>query len=445
MYKFILPITLALLSVTAWAQNSQVISVTVLPATCNPGGGPGGSPADHADLWDGSANNTPYYCSAANTWTQLVSPATDNNFQNETVQFFPVTDDTASLVVGTASVNPAPDILQAGSIWINTSGLSNLGPHIVVYDGANYDTLISNNDSTCDLQGCTGMGLAVNQNSPSLITPDIGDATGTSLNLNLSTGDLFDVQAGSGFAVKGSVTSGVFVRGEAVTQTTTGATGFLVGAPVGSNPMLLTAATTGSPDATHTWVGQTSGAVFTPTTTPAVPFIQASPASGHAKVGYGTDGRLQLSNGTNLFSDIIVRTDLTATVPAYLSVWGSCNSTLPTSAGTYVIDPFQTAATSSACGSETTGVNYALSPVTTSAGLCSLTASSGVAATNAIVVKLVNNTQATSATLTIPSGQKTGHISSVSLPLNSLDQYAVTYTISASEAATNLRVSGFCW
>lgn len=47
---------------------TTVRSVSVLPATCNPGGGAGGAPADHADLWNGSVN-VPYFCSATNTWS----------------------------------------------------------------------------------------------------------------------------------------------------------------------------------------------------------------------------------------------------------------------------------------------------------------------------------------------------------------------------------------
>jgi hypothetical protein len=39
------------------------------------------------------------------------------------------------------------------------------------------------------------------------------------------------------------------------------------------------------------------------------PYIQASPASGHIKTGYGSDNRWQLSNGTLAFSDITVASD----------------------------------------------------------------------------------------------------------------------------------------
>lgn len=67
-------LTFLLLLGAAFAQNSTVRSVSTLPATCNPGGGAGGAPADHVDLWNGSAN-VAYYCSAANTWTPILTNA----------------------------------------------------------------------------------------------------------------------------------------------------------------------------------------------------------------------------------------------------------------------------------------------------------------------------------------------------------------------------------
>ncbi len=70
------------------------------------------------------------------------------------------------------------------------------------------------------------------------------------------------------WSVIGSVTSGTFATNEQVKQTTTGATGYLENAVTGSGPMLL-GGLTGTPDNSHTWVGQTSGAVYTPTSLPA--------------------------------------------------------------------------------------------------------------------------------------------------------------------------------
>ena len=83
----------------------------------------------------------------------------------------------------------------------------------------------------------------------------------------------YDNAAGS-YSVTGSVTSGLFFPNEALTQNTTGATSTLIGIVRGSNPMLISAVT-GSPDNSHGWVGQKSGAVFTPTAVPAVNVKQA--------------------------------------------------------------------------------------------------------------------------------------------------------------------------
>jgi phage tail sheath protein FI len=69
-------------------------------------------------------------------------------------------------------------------------------------------------------------------------------------------------------AVAGSVTSGTFDAGEKVLQTTSTAAASLLGTVTGSNAMLIGTLTGGAPDAGDTWVGQTSGAVFTPTAVP---------------------------------------------------------------------------------------------------------------------------------------------------------------------------------
>jgi Family of unknown function (DUF6519) len=69
--------------------------------------------------------------------------------------------------------------------------------------------------------------------------------------------------------VTGSVTSGVFVGNEQVVQTHTGASANLIGTVTGTSSMII-GPITGTADATDTWVGQTSGAVYTPTAAPVV-------------------------------------------------------------------------------------------------------------------------------------------------------------------------------
>jgi hypothetical protein len=69
------------------------------------------------------------------------------------------------------------------------------------------------------------------------------------------------------YAVTGAVSSGTFTSGEVVKQTTTGATANLIGTVTGSNPMQTTLIV-GTANGTSTWVGQTSGAIYTPTDSP---------------------------------------------------------------------------------------------------------------------------------------------------------------------------------
>jgi hypothetical protein len=65
------------------------------------------------------------------------------------------------------------------------------------------------------------------------------------------------------FWISGTVATGMFVPGENVVQTISGASGTLVGNPSGSTPMVVVGLA-GPADALLGWVGQTSGAVFTP-------------------------------------------------------------------------------------------------------------------------------------------------------------------------------------
>lgn len=104
--------------------------------------------------------------------------------------------------------------------------------------------------------------------------------------------------------VTGSVTSGTFTFGENLVQTTTGATGVLDGTVTGSNNMLVFRMA-GAYDGTHTWVGQTSGAVYTPTGLPtfaaAVPTMlittpTGTPDATHAWTG-GTSGAVYTPSG----------------------------------------------------------------------------------------------------------------------------------------------------
>jgi hypothetical protein len=83
----------------------------------------------------------------------------------------------------------------------------------------------------------------------------------------------YDNTVGS-FSVAGAVTSGYFIPDEQLVQATSGATANLIGTVIGSGPMLI-GPVTGTADSSHAWVGQTSGAKFTPTAVPTLYTSQA--------------------------------------------------------------------------------------------------------------------------------------------------------------------------
>lgn len=81
----------------------------------------------------------------------------------------------------------------------------------------------------------------------------------------------YDSYVGS-YTVTGALT-GAFVTRERVVQNSTGASAQLIGST--STLMTISFYTSGSPDNSHVWVGQTSGATFTPSATPALASSQA--------------------------------------------------------------------------------------------------------------------------------------------------------------------------
>lgn len=129
----------------ASAQTSTVRSVSVLPATCNPGGGAGGSPADHVDLWDGSIN-TAYYCAAANTWVPVACQAgickvVPNGASCTTLHGGVEYDGTGAAQTATANSN------KVVGIAISNAGCS--GNVTILYGGLSsgtFDGTTSNND-----------------------------------------------------------------------------------------------------------------------------------------------------------------------------------------------------------------------------------------------------------------------------------------------------------
>ncbi len=70
------------------------------------------------------------------------------------------------------------------------------------------------------------------------------------------------------YGVTGSVTAGVFIANEQVQQSGTGAIATLIGTVTGNNPLIIGPQTGVAADQSHSWVGQTSQAIYTPSSAP---------------------------------------------------------------------------------------------------------------------------------------------------------------------------------
>lgn len=102
--------------------------------------------------------------------------------------------------------------------------------------------------------------------------------------------------------ITGSVMSGTFVVGEKITQTSTGAMTYLENAVTGSSSMIVPLAT-GTPDSKHTWIGQTSGAVYAPSSLP-IGAISPWPGLGIAGLIAGADsGSFQIVGNGSLVGE----------------------------------------------------------------------------------------------------------------------------------------------
>ena len=129
------------------------------------------------------------------------------------------------------------------------------------------------------------------------IGPITGTADATDLWVGQTSGAVFTPTAApmtSSSTITGSVTSGIFDLNEEVVQANTGASANLIGTVTGSNPMII-GPFTGTPDATDTWVGQTSGAVYTPATAPVI--TTWSCATPDSEIPWPTTSG-ELTNGT---------------------------------------------------------------------------------------------------------------------------------------------------
>lgn len=122
--------------------------------------------------------------------------------------------------------------------------------------------------------------------------------------------------------IPGSHTGGgAFVFGETVTQTTSGATGVVQEGLSNRGTLLLQAAATGTPDATHTWVGGTSGAVWTPT---AVPTLYAWAVSSEYQLFASSGSKTAAYTQATATDWTILAAAFAANTPGTHTISGNC-------------------------------------------------------------------------------------------------------------------------
>lgn len=196
---------LLLLASLAEAQvPTPVRSATSLPATCNPGGGTGGAPADHIDIFSAGVN-TSYYCSATNTWTafttgagglptgvangsQLVANGVGANpaYQAKPVYDIrdyiptPTTDDTAAFTTLLAVIGSNPATIQLSNIPVigSTTFPPNVSLQFAQNGGLNPLTSVTAPGSAAFVQGNSHVNGTVLTNSCSVTLTSTSSTNG---------------------------------------------------------------------------------------------------------------------------------------------------------------------------------------------------------------------------------------------------------------------------
>jgi phage tail sheath protein FI len=157
------------------------------------------------------------------------------------------------------------------------------------------------------------------------------------------------------YAVLGSVTSGIFIAGEQVVQNNTGATATLIGTVVGQSPMFIGPQTPPSADALDKWVGQTSGAIYTPPSTATSPPVQLYGVTGSvtnlgtAGTGFQTGEKVQQESAPGTPTATLIATPagasamlITDPLPAAnTSVWTGLSSNAAFTPSGSVLTPLQ--------------------------------------------------------------------------------------------------------
>ena len=190
-------------------------------------------------------------------------------------------------------LRPLPSAAVTGSV---TSGTFASGEEVIQ----------SNTGASANLNG------TVSGSGPMNIGPITDSANGTDTWVGQTSGAVFTPTAasvGSVSTIAGSVTSGTFLAYEEVTQTGSGAITNLIGTVPAAGPMQISDIT-GIADATGTWVGKISGAVFSPVAAPspvtwscstpdsAIPWPSTSGILTNNSITSGPSGPCCLSTGS---------------------------------------------------------------------------------------------------------------------------------------------------
>ena len=218
----------------------------------------------------------------------------------DAIQTFPCDQWKCTLVIGTYTTAPSGGVLD-GSIGLTSGILTSGVAHLSVATNGIFYVAIGRDDSVCDfVAGCSGSGPVLNQTQPILFGPTLLNPIVNNLTILSADGNFAQLQPGTGKYIAGSVSSGVFqgpvnnAVGETLKQNSTHATTtYILTEPSGG---ILTTTITGSPDNSHNWVGQSSGAVFAPSATPTTPYCQYAPAAGYDYICFGSDGKFNISN-----------------------------------------------------------------------------------------------------------------------------------------------------
>jgi Family of unknown function (DUF6519) len=160
------------------------------------------------------------------------------------------------------SVYPLPT--ASASAYFTITGNVTSGP-VAISFVANEQVKQSGGASANLIGTVTGVGpmyLGAIAGSADPAQPWVGQTSGAVFTPNAAPAAI------SAFTIAGSVTSGEFCANEEVVQSNSLARANLIECVPGAGPMYVGSVTGPAADATDTWVGQTSGAVFTPSAVP---------------------------------------------------------------------------------------------------------------------------------------------------------------------------------